>query len=74
MVTVLEEIRDRNAALFNKTERGDYQEINRRDLYRDIHWLANRLCELELRSTDIIEIDEHGTVSPAGASILKEPK
>ena len=74
MADTLEEIRDRNSTLFNKTESGEYQETDRRDLYRDIHWLAKRLRDLELRSTDTIEVHEDGTVSPAGASILREPK
>ena len=50
MADTLEEIRDRNSTLFNKTESGEYQEINRRDLYRDIHWLAKRLRKLEQRT------------------------
>lgn len=50
MPDTLEEIRNRNSILFIETERGDYREINRRDLYRDIHWLAKRLRELEQRT------------------------
>ena len=70
----LKEVQERYLCMHNKTRHGDYQEIDRADLYNALHVLAKRLRGLELRSTDTIVVHEDGTVSPDGASILREPK
>lgn len=44
----LKEVQERYSCMFNKTRQGDYQEIDRADLYNALHVLAKRLRELEL--------------------------